>query len=245
MSAPLPVLGAALNTNSIPAYRDWLLERQRDLEIQDFSYPEQLDGDWRTTADRINSMLDGHSGRRGIHGPFWGFKIDSRDPMIRSMVTKRLLQGLEIAEYLRATHMVIHSPYTTWDHNNLDMTPDARANMIERVQATLREVIARAENVGCVIVIENIETSRTRIRMIASSWRRCSVAPTCGSRSIPGTPTTRITPRARHRSTSMSRRLATCWPMCICRTATVTPTATGRRAKAIFAGPRCSGRWRD
>ncbi len=36
MSAPLPVLGAALNINSIPAYRDWLLERQRDLEIQDF-----------------------------------------------------------------------------------------------------------------------------------------------------------------------------------------------------------------
>src|SRR3569623_1799442 len=115
MSTTLPILGAALTINSIPAHREWLLERQRDHEIQDFVYPEMLDGDWRATADRIKAMLDGHTGRRGIHGPFWGFKIDSQDPMIRGMVTKRLLQGLEIVEHLGATHMVVHSPYTTWD----------------------------------------------------------------------------------------------------------------------------------
>ena len=157
MSAPLPVLGAALNINSIPAHRDWLLERQRDLEIQDFIHSHLLDGNWRATADRIKSLLDGHTGRRGIHGPFFGFKIDTQDPLVRQVAAKRLLQGLEIAEHLGATHMVIHSPYTTWDHNNLDMAPDARANMIERVHATLREVIARAEDIGCDVVIENIE----------------------------------------------------------------------------------------
>jgi sugar phosphate isomerase/epimerase len=157
MSAVLPVLGAALNVNTIPAHRDWLLERQRDLEIQDFIHSALLDGDWRATAQRIKALLDGHTGRRGIHGPFFGFKIDSPDPLIRQIVTRRLLQGLDAAEVLGATHMVIHSPYTTWDHNNLDMFPDARANIIERVQATLREVIARAENIGCDIVIENIE----------------------------------------------------------------------------------------
>ena len=157
MSVPLPVLGAALNINSITAHRDWLLERQRDLEIQDFVRLELLDGDWRGTASRIKSMLDGHTGRRGIHGPFWGFKIDSQDPMIRQAVTKRLLQGLEAAEIVGATHMVIHSPYTTWDHNNLDTVPDARANMIERVHMTLKDAITRAENIGCEIVIENID----------------------------------------------------------------------------------------
>src|SRR3569833_2167655 len=157
MSAALPVLGAALNSISIPAYRDWLLERLRDLEIQDFIHPALLDGDWRGTANRIKSMLEGHSGRRGIHGPFFGFKIDSPDPLIRQIVTKRLLQGLEAAEIVGATHMVVHSPYTTWDYNNLDMMPDARTSLIERVDATLTDVIARAENIGCTIVIENIE----------------------------------------------------------------------------------------
>ncbi|MBW8854191.1 MAG: sugar phosphate isomerase/epimerase, partial [Bradyrhizobium sp.] len=45
-----PVLGAALSIKSIPAHRDWLLERQRDLEIQDFFRADLLDGDWRSAA---------------------------------------------------------------------------------------------------------------------------------------------------------------------------------------------------
>lgn len=162
-----PVLGAALSIKSIPAHRDWLLERQRDLEIQDFFRADLLDSDWRSTAGEIKQMLSGHTGRLGIHGPFWGFKIDSHDPMIRQAVTKRLLQGLDAAEFLGATQMVIHSPFTTWDHNNLDLYPDNRANIVERVKATLAEVIARAETIGCEIVIENIEDKdpRDRVRL--------------------------------------------------------------------------------
>lgn len=157
MSATLPVLGAALSVKSIPAHTDWLIERQRDLEIQDFFRADLLDSDWRSTAKDIKSMLSGHTGRLGIHGPFWGFKIDSHDPMIRRAVTKRLLQGLEVAEFLGATQMVIHSPYTTWDYNNIDMLPDNREGLIERVRATLSDVIASAEQANCEIVIENIE----------------------------------------------------------------------------------------
>lgn len=162
-----PVLGAALSIKSIPAHRDWLLEPQRDLEIQDFFRADLLDGDWRSAASEIKQMLAGHTGRLGIHGPFWGFKIDSHDPLIRQAVTKRLLQGLDAAEFLGATQMVIHSPFTTWDHNNLDLYPDNRGNLVERVKATLAEVIARAETIGCEIVIENIEDKdpRDRVRL--------------------------------------------------------------------------------
>jgi sugar phosphate isomerase/epimerase len=67
------------------------------------------------------------------------------------------LQGLEAAEFIGASQMVIHSPFTTWDQNNLDLYPDGRSNLVERVRSTLSEVIARAENTGCEIVIENIE----------------------------------------------------------------------------------------
>lgn len=157
MSAVLPVLGAALSIRSIPAHRDWLLERQRDLEIQDFFRADLLDGDWRTTAGKIKQVLAGYTGRLGIHGPFWGFKIDSHDPLIRQAVTKRLLQGLDVAEFLGATQMVIHSPFTTWDNNNLDLYPLNRNDLFERVKATLTDVIERAEEIDCELVIENIE----------------------------------------------------------------------------------------
>ena len=112
-------------------------------------------------------MLEGHTGRLGIHGPFWGFKIDSHDPMIRKLVTRRLLQGLDVADFLGATQMVIHSPFTTWDHNNLDLYPENRGNLVEGVKATLAEVIARAEKIDCEIVIENIEDKdpRDRVRL--------------------------------------------------------------------------------
>ena len=66
MSATLPVLGAALSVKSIPTHTDWLLERQRDLEIQDFFRADLLDSDWRSTAKEIKSMLSGHTGRLGI-----------------------------------------------------------------------------------------------------------------------------------------------------------------------------------
>jgi sugar phosphate isomerase/epimerase len=152
-----PVLGAALSLSSLPQYREWLLSRPRDLELQDFFRADVLDGDWRSVADRVKRHLDGFEGRLGIHGPFWGFKIDSHDPLVRAAVRTRLLQGLEAVEAIGATQMVIHSPYTTWDHNNLDLYPGNREAVVERVQATLSDVIRRAEQVGCEIVIENIE----------------------------------------------------------------------------------------
>ena len=152
-----PVLGAALSISSLPAHREWLLSRQRDLELQDFFRADALDGDWQGAADRVNKLLDGYEGRLGIHGPFWGFKIDSHDPLVRAAVRTRMLQALEAAEEIGATQMVIHSPYTTWDYNNLDLYAGNREAVIERVQATLADVIRRAEQIGCELVIENIE----------------------------------------------------------------------------------------
>ena len=84
-----PVLGAALSINSLPAYRPWLLSRQRDLELQDFFRAEVLDGDWRGAADKVKQQLDGFKGRLGIHGPFWGFKIDSHDPLMSATACAR------------------------------------------------------------------------------------------------------------------------------------------------------------
>ena len=61
--------------------------------------------------------------------------------------------------------MVVHSPYRTWDWHNLDRGPGERANKIERVHETLREVVKRAEDEGVVIVIENVEDKDPRDRV--------------------------------------------------------------------------------
>jgi sugar phosphate isomerase/epimerase len=171
-----PILGAALTRETLAIQRDWILEKQRDLEIQDFFRSEILDGDWRSVGAEIRRLLDGYTGRLGIHGPFWGFKIDSQDPLIRAVVTRRLLQGLEACEMVGATQMVIHSPFTTWDYNNLDINPGSRHALTERVHSTLRDVVQRAENIGCELVIENIEDKDPTARvLLARSFNSAAV----------------------------------------------------------------------
>ena len=81
MSA-LPLLGAALTLRSVEQHRDWLFEQNRDLELQEFHQACVLDGDWRSVVDACKRALDGFHGRLSIHGPFWGFSMDSRDPLV-------------------------------------------------------------------------------------------------------------------------------------------------------------------
>lgn len=151
------LIGAALGRNDLEIYADWLREEPRDLELQSFHTAEVLCGDWQPLADEVNKKLDGFSGRLGIHGPFWGFTVASQDPDVRAIAAKRMDQGLDVCKALKATQMVIHSPYTTWDYNNLDQTETARADVIERAHLTLWAAVKRAEDQGVQLVIENIE----------------------------------------------------------------------------------------
>ncbi len=175
-ASALPVLGAALTLKGIRQHRDWLLEQQRDLELQDFHTAANLEGDWRALAIETKKVLEGHTGRLGIHGPFWGFKLDSHDPEIRAVVRRRLLQGLEACELLGATQMVAHSPYTAWDYSNLDNSRTAREELVERTHDTLRDVVARAEQTGVTLVIENIEDRDPHARVaLAASFNSAAV----------------------------------------------------------------------
>ena len=157
MNFPAFKIGAALMVSDLATYRDWLIDGQRDLEIQDFYQPELLDGDWQASVDEAKRQLDGFEGRLGIHGPFPGFSIATTDPLVRPVVQKRMDQALDVCDALGATQMVVHSPYTFWDYNNFDNGFEARDNRIASVQATLGPVVKRAEDQGVTLVIENIE----------------------------------------------------------------------------------------
>ena len=98
-----PVIGAALTIDTLARLRPWILELQRDVEAQDFFWPQALDGDWRGLADRYAALLDGHRGRLGVHGPFWSFSIAAMDPEIVRVARRRLGQGLDICAALGRT----------------------------------------------------------------------------------------------------------------------------------------------
>ena len=153
----LPVIGACLGVDDLPAHIDWLREKDRDLELQTFHTPEMIAGDWRPAAEQAVRLLDGHKGRRGIHGPFWGFTLDSKDPEVRAVVARRMDTALDIAEAVGADQIVIHSPVTTWDYNNFDNNDDALGQMCERVRQTMGDAVKRAGDAGVTFVLENIQ----------------------------------------------------------------------------------------
>lgn len=153
----LPIVGAAMTLKDVEINRNWLLEKPRDLELQDFVPAEVLAGDWQSVVDEARRLLDGHEGRLGMHGPFMGLNVASADPDIRAVVAERMDQALDVAEALEVTQIVIHSPYSTWMHNNLDNWPEQRQRVFELTHQTLDAAVKRAEEQGCVFVLENIE----------------------------------------------------------------------------------------
>lgn len=162
-----PLLGAAMPIRVLRDLRDWISEHDRDLELQDFIRADTLNGDWKPLVAEARDLLSEHEGRVGIHGPFWGFSLATEDPDVREIVRKRMQQGLDVCEELGATQMVIHSPFTTWGHNNYENYPTGRSDLVGRVHTALEHAVRRAEEIDVELVIENIEdkdpTDRVRL----------------------------------------------------------------------------------
>lgn len=171
--ASLPVLGAALPVDLLAEHRDWIIAGGRDVEIQDAFMPEVLDSDWAPRAARVRELLDGHTGRIGVHGPFIGLTLNGRDPEVRAVTVKRLRQGLQFAREVGATHMVVHSPFIFFGANAF--VPHASGPRVDEefgyMRATLEEVMPAAEDAGCALVIENIlDTNPAPVRALIESF---------------------------------------------------------------------------
>lgn len=158
MQDKLPVIGAAMTAKLLGEYREWLLEGQRDLELQDPIWPEVLEGDWRPLVRQVRDQLDGYTGRIGIHGPFLSLNILGYDPMIRAVVAERFRQALELGAELGASHMIIHSPFIFFGSPFLAHAPSAGLkDQIALITSTLESVLPLAEQARCTLVIENIQ----------------------------------------------------------------------------------------
>jgi sugar phosphate isomerase/epimerase len=116
-----------------------------------------LDGDWRALVRQARDLLDGHTGRLGIHGPFDGLTLLSRDAKVRALTTQRLCAGVEFAAEIGATHMVVHSPFLFFGSAFAPHGPGSRrAEDTELAHATLQPVLSLAAQANCTLVLENI-----------------------------------------------------------------------------------------
>jgi len=152
----LPRLGVAVNIHAFDVLGEWIFDHDRAVEIQDFTKPNMPDDDRTTLIERYRDLLGRYNGEIGMHGPFIGFDISTSDTEIQAIVKKRLLQSLETAETLRATHLVIHSPFTQWHTQNSWNFEWIRPQMFKDAIEILTPVVKRAEEIGCILVLENI-----------------------------------------------------------------------------------------
>ncbi|PRY89349.1 sugar phosphate isomerase/epimerase family protein [Donghicola tyrosinivorans] len=164
----LSTFGAAVTYDDFGHLKDWLCEANRPIEIQDFVYPDVIVEDCTALVEAYQKALDGHKGPRGIHGPFFGLDLSNPDRDIRAIVQQRFMKGLEIAEALSATHMVIHSPFTFWHHLNRRNYPNVIPDMYEAAADCLTPVLAHAGNIGCTLMLENIDDTdpATRVDLV-------------------------------------------------------------------------------
>lgn len=164
----LPLLGAAIQRRDLDTLRDWIFEPARAIEIQDFVMPEIFAGDPSELIASYKRALDGHRGLRGIHGPFFGLDLSNPDREIRAVIQRRLLKGLEIAEALGGSHMVVHSPFTYWHVLNRDNYPAVADQMLNAMADCLAPVLVRAGEIGCTVMLENIDDTdpSARVRVV-------------------------------------------------------------------------------
>ena len=175
-----PLIGTQVMSDALPQHLDWILADQRDLEILDISRPAVLCSDWQGTAHRIKQMLDGYQGRLGIHGPFYSLDIASKDPAIQQVVRQRLHQGLEFAAIIGATQMVVHSPFMNFGTPFSAVPAATLAESCAIAQHILAPIIAQAQSLGIVLVIETIldlnpAVLRAFVESFASPWVQQSI----------------------------------------------------------------------
>ena len=175
-----PVLGAALQLADLPARADWLKRDARDLEIQNPCQPAFLDGDWRAAAREARTVLDGHTGRVGVHAPYDGMPWASPDVRLVAAMRDRLLESLEFTAAIGGTHLVLHSPFLYFGSAQTRLRGAELADDIARTVANLAPIATAAADQGCLLVWENIFDLRTDpldalVAAFGSPWVRRSL----------------------------------------------------------------------
>jgi sugar phosphate isomerase/epimerase len=125
-------------------------------DVLDMLIPEEL----QANAD----ALAAHSLSTTIHAPFMDLNPGSLEPLLRDATRHRFRQVLDVAMILKPKVMVFHPGYDRWRYGSIQ---DA---WLGHAIETFRIVLDRAEEIGCLVAVENIfeeEPSTLRILLEA------------------------------------------------------------------------------
>lgn len=157
MKRNLPVIGAALQIEHLADFSDWLIEGQRDLEIQNSVPADFLEADWSESVAHFRSVMGGYSGRCGIHGPFINLSVAAKDRVVRQRSADLFKKGLEFCQEIGGSHMVLHSPLDSFGDPFAPYLRNGKfKEALANSHATLETVLPLAEAAGVTMVIETI-----------------------------------------------------------------------------------------
>ncbi len=121
------------------------------LELQEFSDPNVLDGDWRSLLDRYERMLDGFTGMLALHGPYIDLVSGSPDMRLVALARERYLHNIEIGRELGAVYIDFHANYLPLvDH------PSYLPGWVERQVAFWTPLAEQAERYQLTLLLENM-----------------------------------------------------------------------------------------
>jgi sugar phosphate isomerase/epimerase len=146
-----------------------ILERRINPEV--FLPADVLDN---LIPEELAAMADAlaRNGRHcTIHGPFMDLNPGSAEPLLRQATMHRFHQALDAAAILKPRVMVLHPGYDKWRYGS------AQDIWLSNSLESWRQVVERAEKIGCVIAVENIfedepATIRALLEEIDSPWLR-------------------------------------------------------------------------
>ena len=115
----------------------------------------------RAAAREARTVLDGHTGRVGVHAPYDGMPWASPDVRLVAALRDRLLESLEFTAALGGTHLVLHSPFLYFGSAQTRHRGAELADGIAHTLANLAPIATAAADQGCLLVWENIFDLRT------------------------------------------------------------------------------------
>ncbi len=121
------------------------------LEMQEFSDPGILDGDWRSLLDQYERALAGFTGLCSMHGAYIDLVSGSPDMRLVTLTRERHLHNLDIGRELGVRFIDFHANYLT-----LVAHPSYLQGWVERQVAFWSPMAEQAEQYGITLLLENM-----------------------------------------------------------------------------------------
>jgi len=147
-----------MSTVLVAVYRQDIHEHLRlakaygcGVEIQAFSHPQILDGDWRALLNEYQHLLRDFDGPLSFHGAFFDMSGASEDQRIIALTRERYRMSLDIAAELGARKVVFHTSFLPMIRNE-----KYRRRYVARDRAFWSAIGEEAAERDLWVVVENM-----------------------------------------------------------------------------------------